>query len=555
MAAKLVCLVALSVSSASASSDVTWPRQLGGVDVVEEVCNRIGRGFCQTSLHMPTGATMSYKDACTNNVCSWSCGQKSCTHNCCSWTSQACTNKSCCWGFLKCGCSKSKCGEFCVNKPEFGCSKSRCGETCVDIPCTGASKQHCGETCVKVPNALHIDWEDVSPCDHFGLGSLIEIAERTCSCLGKLKGFLEHASEFDSEPSTKALTAASEMFACLVKNGFDVQTNKPAVVQQLTAGDDYVIQAAPVDLELYTSMSVAIGACVGGGACHLIHGVLLDYFKSAAKDLGTGFKAFVETFVLTGLLQPLVTASEVPQMLAKDLPQALHCKANATEEAFKKLQMKIEVVKDFFQNLKLKVETIQKQSQKTLDALDGVLEALDSSVTAVIEHLQEGKVPLLDAVKQISDLSEVKDLFASLENLKAEAAMVKKRAEELDGLKMELKDLGTADNCGLNDLLDNLKEIPSLKDWVAAPTRLMEALDINANSVQAGVVSYNQWADFNVELPCSKMERWESSLLGHTVSADIPKFFACDFSYKLPLPNEHIPYLRIKDAAKALAAV
>ena len=69
--------------------------------------------------------------------------------------------------------------------------------------------------------------EDVSPCDHFGLGSLVDTAEKTCSCLGKLKGFLEQASEFDSEPSAKALTAASEMFACLVKNGFDVQTNKP----------------------------------------------------------------------------------------------------------------------------------------------------------------------------------------------------------------------------------------------------------------------------------------------------------------------------------------
>ena len=48
-----------------------------------------------------------------------------------------------------------------------------------------------------------------------------------------------------------------------------------------------------------------------------------------------------------------------------------------------------------------------------------------------------------------------------------------------------IQDLGTADNCGLNDLLDNLKEIPSLKDWVAAPARMIEALDINANSVQA----------------------------------------------------------------------
>ena len=68
----------------------------------------------------------------------------------------------------------------------------------------------------------------MSPCDHFGVGSLVRTAEKTCSCLGKLKGFLEQASEFDSEPSAKALTAASEMFACLVKNGFHVQTNKPA---------------------------------------------------------------------------------------------------------------------------------------------------------------------------------------------------------------------------------------------------------------------------------------------------------------------------------------
>ena len=64
-------------------------------------------------------------------------------------------------------------------------------------------------------------------------------------------------------------------------------------MQQLTAGDDYVIRAAPVGLELYTSMSVAIGACVGGGACHLIHGVLLDYFKSAAQD--SSFRHFLDS--------------------------------------------------------------------------------------------------------------------------------------------------------------------------------------------------------------------------------------------------------------------
>lgn len=37
------------------------------------------------------------------------------------------------------------------------------------------------------------------------------------------------------------------------------------------------------------------------------------------------------------------------------------------------------------------VESIQNQLQKTLRALDGVLDAADNSVTAVVEHLQKGK--------------------------------------------------------------------------------------------------------------------------------------------------------------------
>lgn len=150
-------LVLLTFSAKAYGGNVSSPRQLGGVDVVEDVCKSIGNNLCGTSLRFPTGATMTYKQSCTARVCTWSCGQESCTYNCCSWTSKACTYKCCCWGFLKCGCSK-RCGELCVNKPEFGCSRQRCGETCVDIPCSGRSRKHCGEICANVPEALRIDW-------------------------------------------------------------------------------------------------------------------------------------------------------------------------------------------------------------------------------------------------------------------------------------------------------------------------------------------------------------------------------------------------------------
>lgn len=48
------------------------------------------------------------------------------------------------------------------------------------------------------------------------------------------------------------------------------------------------------------------------------------------------------------------------------------------------------------------------------------------------------------------------------------------------------QDLAMSDDCGLSELLADLKEIPSLKDMVAAQSQMIDALDLNANSLQAG---------------------------------------------------------------------
>lgn len=408
---------------------------------------------------------------------------------------------------------------------------------------------------MKVPDSLAINWKDASPCEHFSkLNPMLKTAEMACACLGALSDFLKHVGDFQSsEPSSVALNAASRMVGCLVKEGFHVQDDKAEVVHELTNGDDYIIQAAPVDLEKYVEMTTAVAACASTGACHLIHTALLDYFKSVATDVGNGVEDFLETFVLDSLLSPLAAAADVPLMLAEDLPQSLQCTADAAEAAFQDVKGKIEEVKDFFQDLKKKVETLQQGCQKAIEAVGGLADSLDTSVQNIVQNLLDGQVPLVDAVKQIKDLAEVKELLNALSQLKAEVADVKKRAEELDDLKMSLQDLAKSDDCGLKDVLEDLQDIPSLLSQVSDPLKKIQQLDINANSVQAGVVSYNQWVDFNLDLPCSKMELWTASLEGLSVSAHIPKFYACNFGYTLPLPNEHIPYLRIKKAAKALS--
>ena len=390
------------------------PRHLDD-GVLQKVCSRADlASVCSKTIRIPTGATVSYKDACTTNVCTWSCGQK-CTNNCCTWSEKSCTNKCCCWGFLKCGCSKNKCGEVCVNVPHFGCSKPKCGETCVDIPCSGASSQHCGETCVQVPDTLHIDWKDVSPCSHFtGLGTLLQTARATCSCLGGLSDFISsHVADYQqADPSVTALQAAANMVSCLVKEGFHMQSNKESVVNSLVSGNDYIIQASPVDLDLYLTLAGAVASCAVGGACQLIVTSLTDYFKTVAEEVGTGFNSFLDTSILQSVLEPLESAAELPQVFAEALPSSLSCLADSEQAAYLQLQTSVKELAHWFQELKKDVKTLREQGLQTKEAISKAINAVSGKVTTIVEELQEGKVPLLDSVKQISDLSEVQNFFS-----------------------------------------------------------------------------------------------------------------------------------------------
>ena len=91
----------------------------------------------------------------------------------------------------------------------------------------------CGESCTKLPDALRINWKDASPCEHVSnLSPLVKTAQVTCTCLGALSEFLSHVDDFQSsEPSSVALKAGSSMASCLVKEGFNVQNNKPSVLR------------------------------------------------------------------------------------------------------------------------------------------------------------------------------------------------------------------------------------------------------------------------------------------------------------------------------------
>ena len=116
-----------------------------------------------------------------------------------------------------------------------------------------------------------------------------------------------------------------------------------------------------------------------------MHTPLLDYFKSAATDVGAGFNDFLEMFVVNSLLDPGAAAADVPEMLAKDVSLSRQCGANATAQAFRDAKQKAEEVKDLFANLKQQVQT-------TIDAAGSLVDALDNSMTGVVEKRRRCRI-------------------------------------------------------------------------------------------------------------------------------------------------------------------
>ena len=353
-----------------------------------------------------------------------------------------------------------------------------------------------------------------------------------------------------ADPSVTALQAAANMVSCLVKEGFHMQSNKESVVNSLVSGNDYIIQASPVDLDFYLTLAGAVASCAVGGACQLIVTSLTDYFKTVAGEVGTGFNSFLDTSILQSVLEPLESAAELPQVFAEALPSSLSCLADSEQAAYLQLQTSVKELAHWFQELKKDVKTLREQGLQTKEAISKAINAVSGKVTTIVEELQEGKVPLLDSVKQISDLSEVQNFFSAVSSVSSKAAEIRSKATELDSLQKSLRDL--ADLSQFTDCLHNLTDLSPFAEQIKGPLQKFSELELNSNSVQAGIVSYKQEFDFKLELPCSKMERWEATVMGQTVSADVPKFYKCDVSLTLPMPNEHIPYLRIKNGAKVL---
>lgn len=363
------------------------------------------------------------------------------------------------------------------------------------------------------------------------------------------------------ELSADALAAAADLSSCLITAGFDIENTKNDTIADLRSQSDYIILGPSIDMSLYQEMLGAVAACVFGGCQPLIE-LLIKYFKQLIESMGEGFVKFLKHLLVESIASPLKMAINDLAVEIKSLPRNLKAKvkrctnsvSSAPEAVIEGFTSAMKEVRRFPRDFKEFVTDLESFMEKASKAADKVLALLDldDGPKAVIDVLEEGKVPLLESVQYLTQLNEIKDTIGGVEKLKTRIDETKKRVETIQGQVQAIEEIrtGVLKSCAIEEfeLFDNVKKKASnLNNLFEDAIYRVSSIEFGPNMIQAGVATYSQFADVRVDLPCTRERTTTFAELGLTaVSASYPEIYSCPWTKRIPFPNEHIPYIRIK---------
>jgi hypothetical protein len=59
------------------------------------------------------------------------------------------------------------------------------------------------------------------------------------------------------------------------------------------------------------------------------------------------------------------------------------------------------------------------------------------------------------------------------------------------------------------------------------------------------VASYQRWTRVSLDMPCLTTGKLTYNLGGYSKSVTYPKFYRCPYANQIPLPNHHVPYIKL----------
>jgi len=236
----------------------------------------------------------------------------------------------------------------------------------------------------------------------------------------------------------------------------------------------------------------------------------------------------------------------------KDAEKTLIGKLTSTTEELKKLVKGIATILDTdIQGALESITNLDDCFQKASESLDGFDGGLMGAILdpgaagKTIKSLVDGEVAsCIQDLRTISTLPKVVQQIQSLPGT----------ITSLNGLVDDLRS-DFDDKCGgvprmIQSLGNNVQEVgPNLVQALMS----LGDIDIDVSAIQPGVASWQHSINYGtMDMPCYEgMDTWGFDVsvpepLGNLeFSAPYPKFSRCSRDVKVPLPNGHVPYLKI----------
>lgn len=183
------------------------------------------------------------------------------------------------------------------------------------------------------------------------------------------------------------------------------------------------------------------------------------------------------------------------------------------------------------------LEGIKTAVKAAATAADAAAAATTSPVALVTQLVSEGKTTSLTAIVDlISSAQGLPDAAKALERLPKLSGDI---SSALASLKASTAKLAATSD---DSAMQNIEDAVSSLEKAATSLGAIRKLDIAST-----VVSYNRHASISLSIPCD-MESSRKCLRigGQEACANVPSIKMCEERFKIPLPNHHIPVIKIR---------
>ncbi|KAA8498116.1 hypothetical protein FVE85_5701 [Porphyridium purpureum] len=384
-------------------------------------------------------------------------------------------------------------------------------------------------------------YESKSICSAFPAAqTAIQSARGMCECLPEA---FDALSEIKANSVTAdTIQAAVSTHACLIENGFNVQHNRAERLREEQNDQDYIILGPELGVDLYAFYLVSAAGCYVGATCEAMITRIISYFNELVSEIGDGLVDTLRDMIQTRIIDRALSSSDgVVAGVERKLAPVESCVRSGSQAVlvFNNVNVQLE---QLCSNLH-KSRQVATRFGSNLDALQETFRSLDRSYREHIQALLGGEgLDVADGVKFLISLDGARSLITDVDKFRSLLAI---SHGNIQGVWHGLQNLRVIAGRYESDCISSFAEsfvadnVETILLNAFRNAFSLEYLDIDANTFQAGLLTYNQWFEISMKVPCTRSAKREfrQSVAGvnlFSASLTYPELYLCDYAKRVP---------------------